>query len=41
MNFILGEVVIDLLKLLELFFGDRSLLLLLNSLAEVIHLSYI
>ena len=40
-NLVLGEVVIDLLNLLKLLLGYRTLVLILDSLAEVIHLSFI
>lgn len=40
-NFVLGEVVVDLLDLAELLFGDSLFMSVLNSLAEVIHLSYL
>lgn len=41
MNLVLGEVVIDLLNFLKLLLSDRTLVLVLDSLAEVIHLSFI
>lgn len=40
-DLVFGEVVIDLLNLLKLLLGDRTLVLILDSLAEVIHLSFI
>jgi hypothetical protein len=39
-NFVLGEVVVDLLDLIELFLGNCPLVAVLNPLTEVIHLSY-
>ena len=41
MNLVLGEVVIDLLNFLKLLLSDRTLVLVLDSLAEVIHLIFI
>ena len=41
MNLVLGEVVIDLLNFLKLLLSDRTMVLVLDSLAEVIHLSFI
>lgn len=40
MNFVLGEVVVYLLDLIELLLGNCPLVTVLNPLAEVIHLSY-
>ena len=41
MNLVFGEVVIDLLNFLKLLLSDRTMVLVLDSLTEVIHLSFI